>query len=299
MTKQLTLKKLFNDNSLIGTFHKPEHTVYHLDEPIKIFKEDGSLLLVLCRGQLDPQLAYNYLLGVHDKVSETGNRGTSSGQNAKSYYKKDGTISNTKKFDKTVYSSIMGYYDRYPRTNYCRKTAFNIYEEETFNKILPSIQAVSEIFKRNAPDRYYIQKAYCDKTQDDFLIKGTVFTTVTLNKNFRTAYHVDAGDLPDGFGCMSYFKSGKFVGGDICFPEYGATIKLRHSDVILFDPHEIHGNTKIIPLSKDYNRITCVHYYRKNMIYCGTSEQELDRAKRNAGDNIIGPVTENLNAKNM
>lgn len=31
------------------------------------------------------------------------------------------------------------------------------------------------------------------------------------------------------------------------------------------------------------------------MIYCGTAEQELERAKRNKGDQIIGPATEDLN----
>jgi hypothetical protein len=34
------------------------------------------------------------------------------------------------------------------------------------------------------------------------------------------------------------------------------------------------------------------------MIYCGTSEDELKRAKRNNGDQIIGSVTEDLNKWN-
>lgn len=51
-------------------------------------------------------------------------------------------------------------------------------------------------------------------------------------------------------------------------------------DVVLFDPHEVHGNTPIAPLGKaPYERITAVHYYRKNMIYCGTAAQELELAK--------------------
>jgi hypothetical protein len=39
-----------------------------------------------------------------------------------------------------------------------------------------------------------------EQSSQDFIIKDTAFSTVTVNKNFRTAGHYDNGDLKEGFG---------------------------------------------------------------------------------------------------
>ncbi len=53
------------------------------------------------------------------------------------------------------------------------------------------------------------------------------------------------------------------------------------------DVHEWHSNTPIIGIKGNYERISCVFYYRANMIYCGTAEEEVERAKnRKRGDRI-------------
>ena len=46
----------------------------------------------------------------------------------------------------------------------------------------------------------------------------------------------------------------------------------------MFDVHEVHGNTEPEQISY-FERLSIVCYYREKMIYCGTKDYELDRAK--------------------
>jgi len=55
-------------------------------------------------------------------------------------------------------------------------------------------------------------------------------------------------------------------------------LDIGHGDVALFDVHEVHGNTETKKISY-FDRISIVCYYREKMIYCGSKEYELNRAK--------------------
>ena len=117
-----------------------------------------------------------------------------------------------------------------------------------------------------------------DASSQDFIIKDTAFTTVTVNKNFRTAAHKDAGDLKEGFGNLGVISRGKYDGFYTVLPKYGVGLNIGHGDVALFDVHEVHGNTEPKKITY-FERISVVCYYREKMIYCGTKQYELDRAK--------------------
>lgn len=79
---------------------------------------------------------------------------------------------------------------------------------------------------------------------------------------------------------MILMRQGKFEGGIVVLPEWKIAAKLETGDLILFrNMQDIHGNTKIIPLTKDYQRCTMVFYYREEMIKCGTAADELARAQ--------------------
>ena len=129
-----------------------------------------------------------------------------------------------------------------------------------------------------APERYAKQRAIADASSKDFVIKDTSFTTVTVNKNFRTACHTDAGDFAKGFGNLGVISMGKYEGFITVIPKYGLGIDVQNSDIALFDVHEVHGNTEPVKISY-YERISVVCYYREKMIYCGSQEYELNRAK--------------------
>lgn len=192
--------------------------------------------------------------------------------------KPDGTLSSTNRAI-TVQSGLVGFFDRNPRIPFCRQTAFNIQHGDRFEAALPFIQQVSEQFRLLMPGRWAAQKAEVDNISPDFVIPGTVFTTITVNKNWQTAVHQDAGDLQAGFGVLTALRAGSFDGGYFCLPQYRVAVDMQSTDVMLADVHKWHGNTPIVGRSARHERVSCVFYVRERMKDCGSAAEELRRAK--------------------
>jgi hypothetical protein len=179
-------------------------------------------------------------------------------------------------------SGVVGYVDRNPRFPYCRLTAFNINHPEMFAASLPLIRSVDRTFERELPDRYAAQRAVVERTSPDFYISGTVFTTLTVNLNFQTAVHKDAGDLKEGFGVMAALRAGKYEGCYTVFPQYRIAANMQTGDVLLADVHEWHGNSPLHPKGA-YERLSLVFYYREGVKNCGTATAELEKAQMTKG----------------
>ena len=285
-------------NNLIGT-HLDEGKIHHLVmEDTEVFKENGELLCILKKNVVPEMTLENARAPFRKAISPSNNRGSAAGEIGNLYsigdkigsavigeirgnqYRallKNGTLSKTMHAI-PVDSSVIGYMDRYPRIPYCRTTAFSQKFFNEYNMCVPYIKCIDDVFKNYAPHRYKIQKAMADASSQDFIIKDTAFTTVTVNKNFRTAAHKDAGDLKEGFGNLGVISRGKYDGFYTVLPKYGVGLNIGHGDVALFDVHEVHGNTEPKKITY-YERISVVCYYREKMIYCGTKQYELDRAK--------------------
>lgn len=168
-----------------------------------------------------------------------------------------------------VNSGIAGYFDRYPRIPYCRATSYTNNDKSEFADAIPFINKISEQFSELMPGRYAYQKDQCDNIDPSFTVGDSVYTTITVNKNFRTACHRDAGDLEHGFGSMVALSDGvHYDGGLLIFPEYRVAVDIRPGDMFLFDPHEIHGNTDITSENNDHARVTLVLYFREKMLQC-------------------------------
>lgn len=272
--------------------------IYEGSESIRVEDENSKMLFTLIRGAIPQEATKNYYHAIVDNgaIASSKNRGTAAGVKPEKKIRKDGSISNTYG-SVVVESSIIGFLDRYPRTNFCRKTAWTQSHPENWATIEKYTKKVNDVYKKFCPQEYDQHFIFAGKTSPDFLINGTAFTTITLNRNFQTHYHRDAGNLEQGFAAMTYMKKGKFSGGEVVFPNYRCAAKLRNFDLIVFRNTEIHGNLPIESIrgNENYERITSVFFYRKNMIFCGTAQEELARAKRNKGDQIIGPTTEDLN----
>tara|TARA_R110002153_G_scaffold194722_1_gene348103 strand:- start:2676 stop:3650 length:975 start_codon:yes stop_codon:yes gene_type:complete len=285
-------------DALIGSFLDESFIKYHITEDTEVFKENGDLLCILKKNAV-PEKTLEMARGPFRKaISPTNNRGSAAGDVSKLYkvgdrigsatigeikgnqYRallKDGTLSKTMHAI-PVDSSVIGYMDRYPRIPYCRTTAFSQKYFNEYNLCVPYIKCIDEVFKQYAPHRYKIQKSMAEASSEDFIIKDTAFTTVTVNKNFRTAAHKDKGDLKEGFGNLGVISRGKYNGFITVLPRYGVGLDINHGDVALFDVHEVHGNTEPEKISY-FERISIVCYYREKMIYCGNKQYELDRAK--------------------
>ena len=168
-------------------------------------------------------------------------------------------------------SNIIGYFDKRDRNlgsnaYPCRTTAFTSKEVEKWENVIPFICAIDKQFKKLIPKNHKIQLKQAQKTK--YVIKDTAFSTVTINHNWRTALHKDAGDLKQGFGNLIVCEKGKYKGGCTGFPQFKVAIDVRNGDFLAMDVHEWHCNTKLIPIDKDYTRLSLVAYLREKMIKC-------------------------------
>ena len=301
--KQLQEKKEQDDKWLLQAPSSEDcDFILSDDESYRVEDENGNMVFTILRNSVPKDLGYEYYRAIKDgkAITRSDLRNIAAGieVDRKNYVTRvSKRKTNTPRSYHFVESSIIGFYDRYPRINYCRKTSWVLNNPKLWEKVKGYTYHLNDLYKVNCPNEYKQHTSITNKTSPDFLIPGTGFTTITLNRNFRTHYHRDAGNLQEGFAAMSYIKRGKFKGGELVFPNYRVGVKLKNYDIIVFKNTEIHGNTEIIKSNKDadYERITSVFFYRKNMIYCGTAEEELERTKRNKGDQIIGPTTEDLN----
>ena len=302
--KLITVKPTLNDQevkSLEGKFINESYIKNKIIKEDTIVKTDKGKLLLVFKKNAVPQKVLEESRSAFRKAVGSGsnNRGMASG-NVPDIFKvgdkigtrtigkitknrwypllPNGKLSKTS-YGITVKSNTIGFNDRYPRIPYCRTTAFTQKNLQLYKKTLPYIYCVDQVYKNYAPDNYKLQKKLTEITNKDFIIENTTFTTVTVNKNYRTACHYDAGDYKKGFGNLGVLRKGNYSGGYTVIPKYGIGIDLYDGDVALFDVHELHGNTEIKRKAIS-ERISVVCYYRENMIFCGSKEYELERAKK-------------------
>ena len=322
--KELTLEPVLSDEAvkkLEGKFLDESYIKHLLDEDTIVYNEHKQPLAVFrknCLPSNQAELAYHSL---KKSIGKTSNRGKAGGNfnfkvgdvvdgsvvgkvlsgNRFIPLKKDGTLSNSPK-SKNVNSSIIGYADRYPRIPYCRTTLYTGADVERWEKCMTYINKTDEFFKELLPNRYAAQKRVAETIDPQLRIGDTAFTTVTINNNFRTACHRDAGDLKEGFGNLSCTGKGEWDGGYTILPEYRVGVKLNPGDVLIMDVHQIHGNTairekntgreaKFIGNKKnedfavDFERVSLVCYLRENMTECGSKVYE-DLRKQYVQDRI-------------
>ena len=284
-------------DALAGQLLTDDHWDTLVKDDADVYRPDGSVLMKFRKGALSSAVtgAAWANLRAAAEAQKNDNRGMAAGplpewppvggmpygKVGKRIYhalKADGTISNTHRAN-LVASGIVGYFDRYPRIPYCRLTAYNLAHPGRFDAARPMIESVDQVFAKEMPDRYQAQREIIEKTSGDFYINGTVFTTITVNKNWQTAVHKDAGDYAPGFGVMTVFWAGKGDGCYFCYPRYGIAVRARTGDVVLSDVHEWHGNTPFHGLPGRYERLSCVFYYRAKMVNCGSADEELARAR--------------------
>ena len=175
-----------------------------------------------------------------------------------------------------VNSGIAGWFDRYPRIPYGRATAYTQNHFDKFQMGFPFLQTLDRGFAELLPTRHAAQRAAADKIDPAFLVPGTVFTTITVNKTFRTAAHRDAGDFSNGLSNLLVLSNnGNYSGGYLILPEVRVAVNVRPGDLLLVNNHEyIHGNTPIVTHDEVAERISLVCYLREKMLELGSKKYE-------------------------
>jgi hypothetical protein len=282
--KTIKVKKILSDKQALklkGKFLKDKHWNTLIDYDCDGYDINTNQLLFRFRKNAIP---FDVLKSGYDAFKDSINLNGGRGIAAGGYHKqirKDGTVG---KFDVSpkVESGNVGFMDARPGSGtvaVCRKTAFAKDYFDKYKSGIPFVQYVDKKYKELCPEHYKKQRSIADGTNQNYIIDNTSFTTVTVNRNFQTAVHKDAGDYPEGFGNLIIYREGSYDGGYFVLPEYGIALDLKNTDILFVDVHKWHGNTEFKNCSDDWKRITFVMYYREYMYMCKSPKEELKRIK--------------------
>ena len=320
--KQVILEPKMTEEQLKsreGTYFSEKDADTIFDTDVDVYGKDpkapgGKVLLARLRKNVIPhdilKLAWkNY----YNSASASRNRGAAAGPidlnspywkkrkpteisgHSARYYEKG--KKSKMRVNNNVFSSVLGYFEKTPFMKLpCRLTSYTQKYFEQYNAGMPYIEAIDGLFKKLVPDRYKVQYKQAH-ARPDFQIKNTAFSSVTMNRNFRTGLHRDAGDLRAGFGNLSVLERGKYHGGYTLFPRYKVGFDLRTGDFLAMDVHEWHCNTDIHETASDkafnkdlpqiylndhttgtqgidklYSRLSFVCYLREKLIDCNPKD---------------------------
>lgn len=146
--------------------------------------------------------------------------------------------------------------------NYNRKRLNTLRESEDITSGTQDLIDESVRFLREKVPELYKKMYNAIKGEYRFGGNDSPFTTITINKNFRTAMHRDKGNL-NGYAVLTASHIGKvFKGGYLHFPQYGIAVPLRKGDALVANVNLLHGNDEIVYPSKESSRISFVLYSR-------------------------------------
>jgi hypothetical protein len=265
--KEVLVKKAMTDQEIADKegkyFDETGITIY--DEDIDVYTEDEQgnkkLLGKLRKKVIDPAIIKTGWEGFWITAAASRNRGAAAGpidvkgkywqkrnpQKIKGHSAYDGKM----RVNNNVFSSVLGYFDATPFMKLpCRLTSYTMRYWKYYKHGLPFIRAINDCFATLVPDRYALQeKAASEKPL--LHIPQTAFSSVTINRNFRTALHRDAGDFKEGYGNLSVIERGEYHGGYTLFPQYGVGFNVRTGDFLAMDVHEWHCNTELVETEAD------------------------------------------------
>jgi len=222
-------------------------------------------------------------------------------------YKINGKVSKMR-VNNVVASGVLGYYESTAFLDAaCRMTSYTRGGLKNFFHGLPFLKTIDAQFKKLVPEAHEKQLKALRKHKM-YQIDDTAFSTVTVNLNFRTALHKDAGDFKDGFGNLSVIEWGKYHGGYTILPRYRIGFDVRSGDFLAMDVHEWHTNTPMYETEEDkefnkrlpkiqtrdpdsgvvgsdlkFQRLTFVCYFREKIQLCDESKT-LEYYKREGFD---------------
>jgi len=289
------------------------------DEDVDVYVEDDTgertLIAKLRKNVVSPDLIKLGWEGFWTSASPSLMRGAAAGPiqlkgrywkkrkpietqgHATRYIQPDGTVSKMR-VNNQVFSAVLGYFNAGTAMHKipCRLTTYTRLHFENFKHGLPFISALDNCFKKLIPDRYDKQKEAAD-AKPFLRIADTAFSSVTVNRNFRTGLHMDDGDFRGGYGNLSVIERGSYHGGFTLFPQYRIGFNIRTGDFLAMDVHQWHCNTAIyeteedkaankdlprihsdkietgtLGVDKQYSRVSFVCYLREKIADCDKKE---------------------------
>ena len=310
---KLILPELCSDKELdtLKGQHLDSSWIHHIiDTDIDIYNENGDFILSFRKNSIkNTKYGWNYT----KMLSKSLMRGASAGSidPTSNYFKSRDLVKSTNgwttgykvkgsvskmKINTPVWSNTIGYFNaKQGRNNNepCRMTRFTRNNLEQYNDGKPFVDELSDMYFKCNPTAWKNQSDRLDMSKE-YRIHNTPFSTMTINRNFRTGLHKDSGDY-GGVAVLSVLERGKYKGGLFMIPKYGIGVDLRDGDVLVADVHQYHCNSEFFTddCDDDYNdelepfftadknnmvsgseykfdRISFVCYLREKMIECPT-----------------------------
>ena len=308
--KTLTLPKVISDDAvkqLKGKYLTNEDIKYDIvDVDCDCYTDEGNLLFKFRKGIISQELSTIAWDNYKGMAKASRGRGASAGEiDPDATYWKKRTPVDTKGFstkymvngqeskmriNNQVASQAIGYYEPTKSLGVdlpCRLTHYTRENFEKFKNGYSFIKEIDKSYRELNPEKHAIQIERA-RLKSNYQIEDTAFSTMTINRNFQTGVHQDAGDF--GFGNLAVLERGKYHGGYFVIPQYGIAIDLRQGDHLCVDVHQYHGNTKMyetmsdklyneglddifkdnpkvgtLGLDKKWTRISFVFYLRENI----------------------------------
>lgn len=273
MVKKIIIEKKLTDEEMEkkkGCFIESKGFIIY-DKSVDIYNEEGDLLVIYRKKSLPEKYKKLALPLKFAAIKGSNNRGVASGEFDVKKYKKIMGIDTVKvsKFrgvrinksgEKGSFTVAMpsrsGMIGNFIyKGGIVKKTASlnNKKNEEIFEKSYPFIQWVDKQYKKYVPIKYAEMKKNINKK---ISIANTIFSTITVNENFRTACHKDKRDIGK-LGNLVVLFEGEIKGGYLLLPQYKIGIKVQDRDFLLMDVHQYHCNSSI---SGKGNRYSFVFY---------------------------------------
>jgi hypothetical protein len=167
-----------------------------IDSSTIYLKPNGKFLCLWLKNVIPANLQWGaYQVLKHKEIAPPGSaarRGKASGNGA----------------DRKAGSSILGAFDREARYHPCAaKAAFNNKHPHLFRRLLPYVERVDRLYERHLPLIYEPQRLVALATWPEWLIGESVFSTIQVNKGFRTQVHKDGNNLHSSIAPMTCFTN--------------------------------------------------------------------------------------------
>jgi hypothetical protein len=227
----------------------PAHVDQFIDQDTLVIAPDGKIIALFLKQVIELSLckrAYKTWKIVNDLPS---NRATAVGTLSLPRFRDDGKLSERNAVSDRVLtilkrhrtrSGMLGYLDATPDKSF-QKTRLTKKHPKMLRRNKTLIELVDKLYKQYMRDIYAIQRTEVRKAPRCRLWH-TVFSTIYLAKNFRTAYHTDHGNLH----CVmtALMPMGNFTGGELVLPRWRIAFRLKPGDLLFFDPQQLHGNLR-------------------------------------------------------
>lgn len=266
--------------ALRGTLPTIRHFEVLVDEDALVIETTGKVIARLVTSCLDKKIVSAAAESFRTVRGKPSNRGSVIYKGAMMSRERqtDGTFSLTKAVPQSLllmleeqnarrsltgpFTNFLGYFDRRPRQNFCRETAWSLRRPDILEISKPLVKAVEYVNKSELTYYWRRQREFMSRVSQNFKYEDSIFSTVTVNLNLACCLHTDDGDFRGGMGNLVVLELGRDDSGILAMPRERVAFIVRPTDVLLMNVHHMHGN---LPLTTGGTRLTAVLYARENI----------------------------------